>query len=66
MRSTRALIAAAIAAAATVALAQPSAYYVWRHKTTGKTMCEPQAPDANWVRVSGPYSDPNCTQPDKQ
>lgn len=60
------LTAAAFAAASALAIAQPSAYFIWKHKTSGKTMCEPQAPDNNWVRVSGPYSDPNCTQLDKQ
>lgn len=44
-----------------LALAQPSEYYLWKHKTNGKTMCNPDAPDANWVKVSGPYEDSNCS-----
>lgn len=42
------------------ALAQPSEYYVWKHKTTGKTMCDPEPPGRDWVKVSGPYEDSNC------
>ena len=43
----------------TLATAQPSEYFLWKHKTNGKSMCEPDA-DANWIKVSGPYEDANC------
>jgi hypothetical protein len=44
-----------------LAIAQPSEYYLWKHKSTSKTMCNPDAPDANWVKVSGPYEHSNCS-----
>ncbi|MDQ6680418.1 MAG: hypothetical protein M3Y67_05575 [Pseudomonadota bacterium] len=40
-------------------MARPSSYVLWKHKTTGQTMCEPDA-DANWIKLSGPYEDSNC------
>jgi hypothetical protein len=42
------------------AIAQPGEYYLWKHKTNNKTMCNPDQPDANWIKVSGPYEDSNC------
>lgn len=42
------------------ALAQPSEYYLWKHKTNGKTMCDPEPPGRDWTKVSGPYEDSNC------
>ena len=50
----------AVALASGLALAQPSVYYLWKHKTSGKTVCEPEAPDANWIKHAGPFEDPNC------
>ena len=61
LKLTLAAAALALAGIAGTATAQPSLYYVWKHKTTGKTMCNPEAVDANWVKVSGPYSDANCS-----
>lgn len=58
MKFRLAMLAATLALS-TAALAQPGAYFVWKHKTTGQTMCEPEA-DANWIKVSGPYEDSNC------
>jgi hypothetical protein len=67
MKRKFALIASALTLAmAGAALAQPSLYYVWKNKDTGKTMCEPQADEATWTKVSGPYSDPNCSLPEKE
>lgn len=56
---TLTVAATAAALACAVATAQPSSYFLWKNKTTGQTMCETDA-DANWVKVSGPYEDPNC------
>ena len=53
-------IASAALCLATVAIAQPSEYYVWKNKTTGAKMCEPDMPAAQWVKESGPYEDSNC------
>ena len=45
-----------------LAIAQPSVYFLYKHKTTGQTMCNTQAPDnTNWVEVSGPFEDASCT-----
>jgi hypothetical protein len=44
-----------------LAIAQPGEYYLWKNNTTGKTMCNPDAPGTSWVKVSGPYEDSNCT-----
>ncbi|NUZ04549.1 hypothetical protein [Piscinibacter koreensis] len=44
-----------------VAFAQPSIYYLWKNNATGKTMCNPDAPAAGWVKVGGPFEDSNCT-----
>lgn len=65
MNRTHALLLAGLVAAG-AAFAQPSLYFVWKHKQTGQQMCEPQAADANWIKVAGPYSDPNCSIPEKQ
>jgi hypothetical protein len=43
------------------ALAQPSEYILWRNNASGKTMCDPESPGKDWVKVSGPYEDPNCS-----
>jgi hypothetical protein len=51
---------------AAAAFAQPSLYYLWKNKKTGEQICDPQAADDSWVKVSGPYSDPNCKVPEKQ
>lgn len=58
MKTKAMLVVSALLASSLVA-AQPSTYYLWKHKTTGQTMCEPDA-DANWVKVAGPYEDSNC------
>lgn len=60
LRSTAAAMAVILAAAG--AWAQPSAYFVWKHKLSGKTMCEPDADGAQWTKVSGPYDDSHCKQ----
>ena len=52
------LLAAALLSS--LALAQPSVYFLWKHKTSGQTVCEPQAPDAHWLKAAGPFEDPNC------
>jgi len=46
--------------------AQPSIYFKWRHSTTHAVVCEPDAPGRDWVRVGGPYSDPDCKVPEPQ
>lgn len=53
--------ALALALLAGPALAQPSEYYLWKHKTSGQTMCNPDAPSKDWVKLSGPYEDSNCS-----
>jgi hypothetical protein len=57
------LLAAALAG---TAIAQPSVYYLFKHKVSGKTICEPEAPDSNWIKVGGAFQDPNCTIPQPQ
>ena len=61
-RSLRRTVAAALACAVAAggAFAQPSAYFLWKHKTSGKTMCEPDADPKQWTQVSGPYEDVHC------
>jgi hypothetical protein len=54
-------LAAASLMLASAAFAQPSIYFMWKQTSTGKTMCNPDAPAAGWVKVGGPFSDPNCT-----
>ena len=56
------LIFAAVAAMllAGVATAQPSEYFIWKNKASGKTVCEPDMPAAEWIKQSGPYEDSNC------
>jgi hypothetical protein len=56
------LIVAAIAALLLtgVAMAQPSEYFLWKSKASGKTVCEPDMPAAQWTKLSGPYEDVNC------
>jgi len=57
----RILISAlALALAAGNVLAQPSEYYVWQQKGTGKTLCDPEPPGKDWVKLSGPYEDSDC------
>lgn len=53
-------------ALSSLATAQPSIYFLWKHKTTGQTLCNPDAPDANWVKTGGPFQDANCTVPEPQ
>lgn len=65
MRAIHRIAAAILAMACGIAAAQPGVYYLWKHNTTGQTMCEPEA-DKNWTKVSGPYEDPNCQFPTKQ
>jgi hypothetical protein len=48
-----------------VSLAQPSIYFLWKNKA-GQTLCNPEAPDASWVKVGGPFQDANCSVPEKQ
>jgi len=43
-----------------LAIAQPSEYFVWKNKTSGQTVCEPDMPADKWTKQSGPYEDPNC------
>lgn len=50
----------------TLAIAQPSQYFLWQNKKTGQKVCEPQAIDADWVKLSGPYEDPNCSIKSKE
>lgn len=40
--------------------AQPSVYYKWQNSSTKVVKCEPDSPGKDWVRMSGPYSDPDC------
>ena len=49
-----------------LAWAQPSQYYVWQNKKTKEKICEPQAANADWVKLSGPYEDPSCSIPIKE
>jgi hypothetical protein len=60
----------AICAAALVvcgfAFAQPSEYYLWQNKKTAAKLCDPQAPNDDWVQLSGPYEDPSCSNLIKQ
>jgi hypothetical protein len=51
---------AATMVACGLAMAQPSPYFVWKNKTTGATICESEADESKWVKVSGPYEDPTC------
>ncbi len=44
-----------------IAYAQPSQYFWWQNKKTNQKVCEPQAPSADWVKLSGPFEDPNCS-----
>ena len=44
-----------------IALAQPSQYFWWQNKKTGAKVCEPQAASADWIKLSGPFEDPNCS-----
>jgi hypothetical protein len=41
--------------------AQPSIYFQWKNASTGKTMCEPESPGAQWQKVGGPFADANCS-----
>jgi hypothetical protein len=59
-RSLGTALACAVLAGGVVA--QPSAYFLWKHKTNGKTMCEPDADPKQWTQVSGPYEDVHCKQ----
>jgi hypothetical protein len=52
--------ALALGFVAGAAIAQPSEYFLWKHKTNGQSMCNPDAPGRDWVKQSGPYEDPNC------
>ena len=57
------LIVAAVAALLLltgVAMAQPSEYFLWKNKVSGKTVCEPDMPAAQWTKLTGPYEDANC------
>lgn len=57
-------VAAAALLLAGLAVAQPSEYFLWKHKVTGQTTCEAQVADEDaWVKVSGPYRDANCKRP---
>ncbi len=62
MKLKLALLAATVTLSC-VATAQPSIYYLWKHQHTGQTACEPEALDANWVKVGGPFQDANCSIP---
>jgi hypothetical protein len=44
--------------------AQPSIYFKWQHNTTKAVVCEPDAPSKDWVRIGGPYQDPDCKYPE--
>lgn len=52
--------ALALGFVAGAALAQPSEYYVWKQSSTGKTLCDPESPGKDWVKLSGPYEDSHC------
>lgn len=56
----KSIVAIAGLVAASVVGAQPSGYYVWKNKTTGEKVCEPDMAADKWVRESGPYEDSNC------
>lgn len=61
------LLIAAFGLAFTLPLAaQPSLYYKYQHKTTKAIVCEPDAPGKDWVRIAGPFQDPDCKMPEKQ
>jgi hypothetical protein len=53
-------LAAASILMAGLAIAQPSEYYVWKNKGSGQTVCWPEMPADKWIKLSGPYEDPNC------
>ncbi|MEF7616750.1 hypothetical protein V4F39_22740 [Aquincola sp. MAHUQ-54] len=63
MKRLLSLLALAVGLAGTAAVAQPSIYYLWKNKTSGAKMCEPQAPGPGWEKVGGPFSDENCSIP---
>ncbi len=64
MRFIAMIVAAAvISIAVPAAWAQPTVYYLFEQKGTAKKLCDPQAPDESWVRIGGPFEDPNCTIP---
>lgn len=60
MKSKLTWAAAAALLLANIAVAQPSEYFIWKNKTTGKTVCEPTMPADQWTKESGPYEDANC------
>jgi hypothetical protein len=63
LRPAALVAAAALGLSALAAHAQPSAYFVWKHKTNGKTMCEPDADPTQWTRMAGPFQDSHCKEP---
>jgi len=60
MKKLKITLAAASLLLAGLAIAQPSEYYLWKNKSSGETVCEPDMPAAQWTKQSGPYEDPNC------
>ncbi|GHU30199.1 hypothetical protein AGMMS50256_16650 [Betaproteobacteria bacterium] len=61
MRFIAMIVATAVLSAVPVAWAQPSIYYLFEQKSTGNTICEPQAPNESWVQIGGPFEDLQCT-----
>jgi hypothetical protein len=61
------LIAATALALTSLAMAQPSQYFIFKNNKTGQTTCQPQIDGAdavNWTQQDGgPYSDPDCKVP---
>jgi hypothetical protein len=56
----RLILAVSAVLLSSLAVAQPSTYFLWKNKTTNATVCEPQMDEAQWVQQSGPYEDSNC------
>lgn len=60
MVNKRLLIGALAALVAATLSAQPSIYFKWQNKSTQAVVCEPDSPGKDWVRIAGPFEDPDC------
>ena len=66
MFNKRSILAVLALIAAGALSAQPSIYFKWQHKTTKAVVCEPDPPSKDWVRIGGPFQDPDCKRPEPQ
>ena len=66
MKSLLTVLTATTALLAASALAQPGGdWYLWKETATGKTICYQSPVGPGWVRVGGPFEDPDCKVPQK-